>query len=83
VNPNKNDWSLNQKMICNVIGLFRDSTKIGTSISEINNMISGKNLGSYLRNHISYGTTDCALNKEQHKKIESIINGFYQQNINC
>ena len=82
VDPNKNNWGFNQKMICNVIGIFRESTKIGTSISEINDMISDKNLGSYLRNHKALGTTDCALNKEQHKKIESIINGFYQLNIN-
>lgn len=82
VEPNKNNWGFNQKMICNVIGLFRQSTDIRTSLSEINEMISNKNLGSYLRNHNAFGTTDCALNKEQHKKIVSIISAFYQQNIN-
>lgn len=82
VDPNKNNWGFNQKMICNVIGLFRQSADIATSFAEINSMISDKKLGSYLRNHKAFGTTDCALNQEQHQKIESMINGFYPQNIN-
>lgn len=73
VNPNKNEWGINQKMICNVIGLFIHKAKIEVSTVDVNRQLSDKQLSSYLRNHKAYGTSDCALNKQQHKKIEDTI----------
>ena len=76
INPNKNEWGINQKMICNVIGLFCQKTEMQVSLTTINKTLSDKQLSSYLRNHAAYNLTDCALTKEQHKRIEEIIKGF-------
>lgn len=78
ISPNKNEWGINQKMVCNIIGLFVLKTRTETSISTINQAISDRQLGSYLRNHSAYGTSDCAISKMQHKKIEELILNFYQ-----
>lgn len=76
VSPNRNDWGINQKMICNVIGIFCLETEMEVTFSTINKTLSDKQLGSYLRNHAGYNQTDCALTREQHKRIEEIIKGF-------
>ena len=73
VEPNRNDWGVNQKMICNMIGIFRDKKDVVVTINQINKAISEKNISSYLRNHSDYDGTDGALTKEQHKQIEAFI----------
>ena len=79
VNPNKNEWGLNQKMICNIIGIFHEATKVEITLTEVNRILSSKQLGSYLRNHVAYGTLDCVLTKLQHKKIEDAIKRFLSE----
>jgi hypothetical protein len=76
VNPNKNEWGINQKMICNIIGIFCPTAKIEITMTEVNRLLSTKQLSSYLRNHAAYGELDCVFNKQQHKKIEEAINKF-------
>ena len=73
VNPNKNEWGINQKMICNIIGIFCNALELDLTITEINRHLTTKQIGSYLRNHTAYGETDCALTKQQHEKIERSI----------
>ena len=73
VEPRNNDWKLNQKMICNTIGIFRTKLEIDKSVAQINGAISSKQLGSYLRQHADYNGTDSALTREQHQRIEKLI----------
>ena len=73
VNPGNNSWKLNQKMICNTIGIFRTKKDINVSVAAINKAISSKQLSSYLRQHADYGGTDSALTREEHKRIEKLI----------
>lgn len=76
VNPNKNEWGINQKMICNIIGVFCPTAKIEITMTKVNGLLSSKQLSSYLRNHAAYGELDCVLTKPQHKKIEEAIKKF-------
>ena len=76
VNPNKNEWGINQKMICNIIGMFCLTAELEISMAEVNRLLTSKQLSSYLRNHSAYGDLDCVLTKQQHKKIENTIIKF-------
>ena len=76
VNPNKNEWGINQKMICNIIGIFCLTAELEISMAEVNRLLTRKQISSYLRNHSAYGDLDCALTKQQHKKIEDTIKRF-------
>ena len=76
VNPNKNEWGINQKMICNIIGIFCLTAELEISMSEVNRLLTRKQISSYLRNHAAYGNLDCVLSKQQHKKIEDTIKRF-------
>lgn len=73
VNPGNNEWGMNQKLICNIIGLFRDEMDIHVSWNAVNAALSEKQLRSYLRNHSDYRGSDADLNAEQHRRIESMI----------
>lgn len=73
IEPRNNDWGVNQKMICNMIGLFIAKLQINVSTNNISKILSEKNLNSYLRNHSDYRGTDSALDKSQHLKIEQMI----------
>lgn len=73
VNPGNNEWGMNQKLICNIIGLFRDVMDIHVSWNAVNAALSEKQLRSYLRNHSDYRGSDADLNAEQHRRIESMI----------
>lgn len=68
-----NTWGMNQKLICNIIGIFRKHFEIQVSVNGINNALSDSQLGSYLRNHAGYGTSDCDLSKLQHERIEKMM----------
>ena len=76
VNPNKNEWGINQKMICNIIGIFCATVELEIAMSEVNRLLTSKQISSYLRNHAAYGNLDCVLSKQQHKKIEDTIKRF-------
>ena len=73
VNPGNNDWGMNQKLICNIIGLFRDAMGIKVSWNAVNTALSEKQLRSYLRNHTDYRGSDADLNAEQHRRIVAMI----------
>ncbi len=73
VNPGNNDWGMNQKLICNIIGLFRDVMEIKVSWNAVNTALSEKQLRSYLRNHTDYRGSDADLNAEQHRRIVAMI----------
>lgn len=73
VTPSNNDWKMNQKMICNLVGIFRQKKEIAASVNGLNKALSNKQLSSYLRNHADYGGNDSCLTKEQHKQIEGFI----------
>lgn len=76
VSPSNNDWTMNQKLVCNLIGLFRKKRSIVASVSSINQALSKKQLSSYLRNHADYGGNDSSLSKEQHKRLEAMIDSL-------
>lgn len=73
VKPRLNSWKINQKMICNIIGLFKQHMEIDISLNAINKVLADTQLGSYLRNHADYGKSDCDLNKLQHDRIEKMM----------
>lgn len=73
VAPRKNDWELNQKMICNVVGMYAGACRIESPIRALNNALSGKQLGSYLSNHRSFGTGDAAFDAARHDKVKNLI----------
>jgi hypothetical protein len=74
INPRTTDWGLNEKMICNVIGMFRDKTvKLSVSIQTINKTLCQKNVRSYLSNHADYDSTNSVFNIIQHDNIEKMI----------
>lgn len=73
IEPRNNDWGLNQKMICNVTGIFNEVCRISAPIKAVNGALSAKQLSSYIANHRSFGTNDTAVSQEQHGKIKRLI----------
>ena len=74
ISPKRNDWKFNQKMICNVIGIFINERKIKTAVSAINKCISNKNISSYISNIKDFEGNNSALSKTQYETIKGIIN---------
>ena len=75
VNPGKNAWGLNEKMICNVLGIFLEMNKdIELAISTANDLLTPKkNRRDYISNHGRNGGSSAAFSEEQHTRIENII----------
>lgn len=73
VNPHRNDWNLNQKMICNVLGLCVNKKILDTPINALNKALTTKQVSSYIRNPKDFGGSDSALFKEQCDKIEVML----------
>lgn len=74
-NPRKNAWGLNEKMICNVIGMFLDAFEYKHPIIKINDAMSPtKNRRDYISNHGKNGGSSAVFSDEQHAKVENIIN---------
>lgn len=71
--PRTTDWGMNQKMVCNVVGMFKDQTKLTASIKAINDMLSSTNVRSYISNHADYGGTNTVFTREQHDRIKQLI----------
>lgn len=72
--PRTTDWGINQKMVCNVVGLFKEMTiKSTVSIQKINDVLSSTNVRSYVSNHADYGGTNSVFNREQHDRIKQLI----------
>ena len=71
--PRTTDWGMNQKMVCNVVGMFKDQTKLTASIKAINDALSSTNIRSYISNHAEYGVTNTVFTREQHDRIKQLI----------
>lgn len=71
--PRTTDWRMNQKMVCNVVGMFKDLTKLTASIKAINDSLTSKNVRSYISNHADYGGTNSVFTREQHDRIKLLI----------
>ncbi|MDE6000331.1 MAG: hypothetical protein K2H04_09735 [Bacteroidaceae bacterium] len=72
--PRGNDWDMNQKMVCNVVGMFKEKTiKTEIPTQTINAALCSKNVRNYLSNHADYDGTNSVFNREQHDKIEQLI----------
>ena len=71
--PRTTTWGINEKMVCNVLGLFNQRKNINCNISELNSTLFKKNNRSYISNHTDFNGTDSSLLKEQHVKIENMI----------
>jgi len=84
VNPNRNVWELNEKMVCNVLGMFIELNKdIELAISTANDSLSPKkNRRDYITNHGKNGGSSAVFSEELHTKIEDIIKSKIKININ-
>lgn len=72
-NPNRNDWGLNQKMICNVVGLCLNEGKMEASINSLNKALTQKQVSSYISQPRDFDGSNSAFNKEQCDKVLAII----------
>ena len=71
--PRTTDWGMNQKMVCNVVGMFKDFTKLTTSITVINDVLCSINMRSYISNHAEYNSSNTVFTREQHDRIRRMI----------
>lgn len=74
IDPKDNKWQLNEKMICNVIGMFLEKFEYKKHVSKVNNVLAPeKNRRDYISNHGKNGGSSAVFSEEQHSKVESII----------
>lgn len=73
INPNRNDWELNQKMICNVVGLCVNMKILEASISSLNKALTPKQVSSYISQPRDFDGSNTAFTKEQCDKVTSMI----------
>lgn len=73
VNPRNNEWHLNQKLICNVVGIFIDLMQIQATTAQVNRLLSTKQISSYISQPKDFYGSNSALTREQYNKIESMI----------
>lgn len=73
VNPRYNEWKINQKMVCNMIGLFLKELELNISVMVINKILCQKNIRVYISNHTNYGDSSTDLSREQHERIERML----------
>jgi len=75
-NPRTTDWGLNQKMVCNVVGMFSAKIKPTKSVKAINDVLCTKNVRSYISNHNDYKGNDSAFTHETHDRVMRLIEGL-------
>lgn len=73
IEPQRNDWGFNQKMVCNVVGMFRDKIKLSVSDNALNDAICTKNVRSYISKHADYDGNNSVFSREQHGGIIQLI----------
>ena len=73
ISPRGSGWGFNQKMVCNVIGMYVGVKLNNPSITSINNALGTKNLRKYISNHCAHDSDSSPLSKEQHDKILKMI----------
>lgn len=71
--PRTTDWGMNQKMVCNVVGMFKDQTELTASILTLNDAFCNTNMRSYISNHADYGSPNTVFTREQHDRIKLLI----------
>ncbi len=71
--PSGNEWGINQKMVCNMLGLFKNEKCLNLSISAMNRALSKKQLRSYISNHADFGGSDSAMTKAQHNLMKNML----------
>ena len=71
--PRTTDWGVNQKMVLNVVGMFKNYTKLTASIKNINDLLCSQNMRSYITNHADYSSTNTVFTSEQHDRIRQLI----------
>ena len=74
-NPPKNEWGLNEKMVCNVIGIFIKVRGYKNCVSKANSLLAepAKNRRDYITNYGRNGGSSAVFSDEQLTKIENII----------
>ena len=80
VNPRGNEWEMNMKMVLNVIGLFKKVTKVDVADKSINDLLSKKNLRTYIAQHADFVGTNSAFTREQHARVKTIIEKHISNN---
>ncbi len=73
IEPQRNEWGFNQKMVCNVVGMFRDKIKLSVSDNALNDAVCTKNVRSYISKHADYDGNDSVFSCEQHERIFQLI----------
>ena len=71
--PRTTDWGMNQKMVFNVMGMFKDHVKLTASNQALNDAVCKTNMRSYISNHADYGGTNTVFIREQHDRIKQLI----------
>lgn len=71
--PRGTGWDINEKMVCNVVGLVKDKIKLEATYQALNAALSNNNRRSYLSNIADYEGTDCVFNREQSDRIRQLI----------
>ena len=74
IDPKDNKWQLNEKMICNVIGMFLEIFGYKNHVSKVNSVLTPeKNRRDNISNHGKNGGSSAVFSDEQHTKIDNII----------
>jgi hypothetical protein len=73
-NPRTSDWDVNEKMVCNVLGMFLEIMDYRNSVSIANGLLQPpKNRRDYISSHDSNGGSSAVLSKGLHQRVEAII----------
>lgn len=73
VMPRKNEWGINLKLVCNVLGVFNEQLMLNIAIQKFNSTLFTTRKSSYISNYKPHNGTDSVLTKETLAKIEEII----------
>lgn len=73
VNPRQNQWGGNQKLVCNVLGLFNAQLNLRVPIQQLNSCLFTQNKSSYISNYKPQKGSDSVLTRELQNKICSFI----------
>ena len=75
--PRGTEWDINQKMVCNVVGLIKAKTKMKASFQALNDAICTKNMRSYFSNIADFEGTDCVFSREQSDRLRQLIEKLF------
>lgn len=74
VTPRNTVWGLNEKMVCNVIGIFLNVRGYKNFVSKINSvLLPAKNRRDYITYYDQNGGSSAVFSNEQRTRIENII----------